>query len=43
VPPFAPGAWYPDLYGRHQHRFWDGVAWTPHVADQGQAAFDPIG
>jgi len=42
TPPLAPGAWYPDPYGRHQHRFWDGVAWTPHVADQGHAAFDPI-
>jgi Domain of unknown function (DUF4389)/Protein of unknown function (DUF2510) len=43
TPPFVPSAWYPDPTGRHQHRFWDGAAWTPHVADWGQTAFDPIG
>jgi len=43
TPPFVPGAWYPDPSGRHQHRFWDGMTWTPHVADQGHTAFDPLG
>ena len=24
-------AWYPDPSGRHEERFWDGLAWTAHV------------
>ncbi len=39
----APAAgWYPDPLGRHQHRYWDGAAWSPHVADHGVAATDPL-
>ena len=41
VAPVAPAEWYPDPSGRHAYRFWDGAAWTPHVADNGQIAFDP--
>ena len=26
--------WYPDPSGRHSHRWWDGAAWTEHVADR---------
>ena len=26
--------WYPDPHGRHSHRWWDGAAWTEHVADR---------
>jgi hypothetical protein len=39
--PAAP-AWYPDPTKRHTHRFWDGAAWTGHVADNGISAWDPI-
>jgi len=34
--------WYPDPTGRHQHRYWDGTAWTANVADSGQSSTDPI-
>ena len=36
----APG-WYPDPHGRHQSRYWDGAAWTEHVADNGITGVDP--
>jgi len=36
-----PG-WFPDPTGRHDHRWWDGAAWTSHVADAGVAARDPL-
>lgn len=39
----APVAgWYPDPSGRHQHRYWDGGAWSAHVADHGVAGVDPL-
>lgn len=34
------GGWHADPYGRHQHRFHDGVQWTDHVADHGIAGID---
>lgn len=34
--------WYPDPTGRHEYRYWDGSAWTDHVADAGEASTDPI-
>lgn len=34
--------WYEDPTGRHQHRYWDGTAWTANVADSGQASTDPL-
>ncbi len=37
-----PPAWYPDPTGRHDHRWWDGVAWTAHVADAGRPGSDPL-
>lgn len=37
-----PPAWAPDPTGRHQWRWWGGVAWTDHVADDGVAAEDPL-
>ena len=44
--PAAPGrsaaAWYADPSGRHQHRYWDGTRWTPHVADDGETSVDPL-
>jgi Protein of unknown function (DUF2510) len=36
------GAWYPDPLHRHDLRYWDGVAWSPHVSDDGVASTDPI-
>jgi len=35
-------AWYPDPTHRHEMRYWDGMAWTASVADQGQGSTDPI-
>ena len=37
-----PPAWAPDPTGRHQWRWWGGVAWTDHVADDGVASEDPL-
>jgi hypothetical protein len=36
-----PPSWLADPTGRHEHRYWDGTAWTEHVADDGEAATDP--
>jgi hypothetical protein len=36
----GPG-WFPDPHGRHQHRWWDGTAWTDQVADGGVTSTDP--
>jgi uncharacterized protein YxjI len=36
----APG-WYPDPFGRHENRWWDGQRWTEHVASHGRQAVDP--
>jgi hypothetical protein len=36
----APG-WHPDPSGRWQVRWWDGAAWTEHVASQGRQGSDP--
>jgi hypothetical protein len=38
---WSPG-WFPDPTGRHDHRWWDGAAWSAHVADGGVAALDAI-
>ena len=40
--PLPPAQWYADPTGRHAHRYWDGTQWTPHVADDGRTASDPI-
>ena len=34
--------WKPDPTKRHQHRYWDGAAWTEHVATEGTQAVDPV-
>jgi uncharacterized protein YxjI len=43
----APGThtpnWYPDPWGRHEHRYHDGETWTEHVADHGRPGVDPPG
>jgi hypothetical protein len=33
--------WFPDPTGRHEARFWDGAAWTDHIADGGVTGVDP--
>lgn len=38
----AECGWYPDPAGRHQYRYWDGKAWTDHVADAGAQSVDPL-
>ena len=38
-----PPNWYPDPWGRHEHRYFDGTAWTDHVASHGRQAVDPPG
>jgi uncharacterized protein YxjI len=35
--------WYPDPWGRHEHRYYDGQNWTEYVADHGRQAVDPPG
>src|SRR5690606_8719243 len=35
-------AWHPDPTKAHEYRWWDGERWTEHVADNGQAAVDPL-
>ncbi|MEO7398282.1 MAG: DUF2510 domain-containing protein [Ilumatobacteraceae bacterium] len=35
--------WSNDPYGRFQQRYWDGEAWTEHVATNGAASIDPLG
>lgn len=34
--------WYPDPLARFDHRYWDGAAWTHHVARAGEATTDPL-
>lgn len=42
TPSAVLAAWLVDPTGRHQVRYWDGTAWTGHVADAGVAAEDPL-
>jgi uncharacterized protein YxjI len=35
--------WYPDPWGRHEHRYYDGAKWTEHVASHGRQSVDPPG
>ena len=40
VPAQVPAGWHPDPSGKHQHRWWDGAAWTPHVSTNGVASVE---
>ena len=40
--PPVPAAWHPDPSGRNQYRYWDGVAWTDWVANDGVQVTDPL-
>ena len=35
--------WYPDPYGRHEMRYYDGSQWTEHVSSHGKQSVDPPG
>jgi Protein of unknown function (DUF2510) len=37
----AEAGWKPDPNGRHEWRYFDGVAWTDKVSDDGVTASDP--
>jgi uncharacterized protein YxjI len=37
----AAADWYPDPFGRHEHRFFDGANWTDRVASHGREGVDP--
>ena len=36
-----PAGWYPDPFGRHELRYFDGATWTEHVSSHGRAGTDP--
>jgi len=36
----VPANWYPDPFGRFEHRYWDGSRWTEHVGSAGRQAVD---
>ena len=38
-----PADWYPDPWGRHEFRYFDGSQWTAHVASHGRQGTDPPG
>lgn len=37
----APANWYPDPFGRYDHRYWDGENWTEHVSTHGRQEKNP--
>ena len=37
----TPAGWYPDPFGRHELRYFDGGSWTEHVSSHGRAGIDP--
>lgn len=39
-PTIQRAGWYPDPTGRFQFRYWDGTAWTAHVATKGAGSID---
>jgi hypothetical protein len=41
APSATPAGWYSDPSGRYELRYWDGTAWTEHVARGGQQYTDP--
>ncbi|SDZ15902.1 phospholipid scramblase-related protein [Herbiconiux ginsengi] len=36
----SSAGWFPDPFGRHEHRYWDGYQWTEHVGSAGTQAVD---
>jgi len=41
TPTNAAASWLHDPSGRHELRYWDGTAWTDHVADADVVSIDP--
>jgi hypothetical protein len=41
-PGLAPAGWYQDPASRHQFRYWDGLAWTDIVSDNGRQSVDSL-
>jgi len=39
--PDVPANWYKDPSGRYELRYWNGSAWTEHVATGGRQSVDP--
>jgi hypothetical protein len=39
--PSVPANWYPDPSKRYELRYWNGSAWTEHVASGGVQSVDP--
>lgn len=39
--PSVPANWYPDPSKRYELRYWNGSAWTEHVATGGVQSVDP--
>src|SRR5262245_64365301 len=43
-PQAHPPGWYPDPFGRHESRWWDGGRWSEHVSSHGRQSVDaPVG
>lgn len=42
VTPNVPADWHKDPSGRFELRYWNGTAWTEHVATGGKQSVDPI-
>lgn len=40
APAQHPPGWYPDPFGRHETRWWDGQQWTEHAASHGRQVVD---
>ena len=39
----SQAGWFPDPFGRYEHRFWDGHRWTEHVGSAGvQTVDEPV-
>ena len=38
----SSAGWHPDPWGRFAQRYWDGAAWTEHVAERGEVFEDVI-
>ena len=42
LPRGSVAGWWPDPFGRHELRWWDGSGWSGHVSDGGVQSTDPI-
>lgn len=40
--PAVPADWHKDPSGRFELRYWNGTAWTEHVATGGKQSIDPV-